>query len=134
MSDGLDPVFKALANADRRRMLDVIRAHPGSTVGDVAARFGLSRVTVMQHLHVLRAAELVVVEPDGRARRLYFNVVPIQMIYDRWTDELSGFFAGRLVQLKRQLEMQEAVDARSTSARHRRSDHGTRRTRVGGAR
>ena len=42
---------------------------------------------------------------EGRARRLYFNAVPIQMIYDRWTTEYGSLWARRLADLKYRVEM-----------------------------
>ncbi|MEL7239820.1 MAG: helix-turn-helix transcriptional regulator, partial [Planctomycetota bacterium] len=58
------------------------------------------RIAVMNHLAVLEGAGLVLSEKDGRSRRLYLNVVPIQMIYDRWTDDYSGCWASRLTAVK----------------------------------
>jgi hypothetical protein len=33
-------------------------------------------------------------------RELYFNAVPIQLIYDRWTTEYSQFWASQVTDLK----------------------------------
>jgi hypothetical protein len=42
-------------------------------------------------------------------RHLYFNTVPIQLIYDRWTAEYSALWAGSLTRLKYDVES-EAYD------------------------
>ena len=54
----------------------------------------------MKHLAVLEEANLIVSRKDGRTRRLWFNAAPIQMIYDRWTDDYSAYWAGGLTRLK----------------------------------
>ena len=100
----MDALFGALAHAGRRRMLDIIRQHGGCSVNDVAAHFDMSRIAVMKHLKVLTAARLIISEKHGRTRRLYFNAVPIQMIYDRWTNEYSALWASRITQLKYEIE------------------------------
>lgn len=104
----MDAVFQALANESRRRMLDCIKAEPGIPVGALASEFDVSRIAVMKHLAVLEAAELVVSQKDGRSRRLYFNAAPIQMIYDRWTNEYSAYWAGELTKIKYLAEAREA--------------------------
>lgn len=96
----MDAVFQALAHESRRRMLDIVKASPGLSVGALAADFDVSRIAVMKHLRVLEDANLIVSEKDGRTRRLYFNAVPIQMIHDRWTTEYSAYWSGTLTQLK----------------------------------
>jgi DNA-binding transcriptional ArsR family regulator len=98
--DELDAVFQALAHPSRRRMLDIVKENPGIGVGALAASFDVSRIAVMKHLAVLEEALLIVSEKDGRTRRLYFNAAPIRMIYDRWTDDLSGYFAGEVLRIK----------------------------------
>lgn len=100
----MDAVFQALAQESRRRMLDIVRAKPGVPVGALAAEFDVSRIAVMKHLAVLEDAGLVVSRKDGRSRRLYFNAVPIQMIYERWTDEYAAYWSGSLTDLKRRAE------------------------------
>lgn len=99
-----DAVFQALAHESRRRMLDIVKETPGMPVGSLAASFDVTRIAVMKHLAVLEEAGLIVSEKDGRMRRLYFNAAPIRMIYDRWTDDLSGYFAGEVTRIKRLAE------------------------------
>lgn len=95
-----DAVFQALAHESRRRMLDIVKENPGVAVGALAAGFDVTRIAVMKHLAVLEEARLIVSEKDGRTRRLYFNAAPIRMIYDRWTDDLSGHFASEVLRIK----------------------------------
>ena len=96
----MDAVFHALAHGVRRRILDLLRDRPGQGVGELAKGFDVSRIAIMNHLAVLEKAGLVVSERDGRVRRLYLNAAPIQMIHDRWTDEYSALWAGRVTGLK----------------------------------
>ncbi len=95
-----DEVFQALANGHRRHMLDLIRDNPGMGVGELAQAFDFSRIAVMKHLAVLEQANLVISEKQGRTRRLYFNVMPIQMIHDRWTDQYSALWADQVSRIK----------------------------------
>ncbi len=85
-------------------MLDVIRDEPGIAVGAVSARFEMSRIGVIKHLRVLEDAGLLTSRKEGRTRHLYFNVVPIQQIYERWTSDYSGLWAARLTNLKARVE------------------------------
>ncbi|HUF51450.1 MAG TPA: metalloregulator ArsR/SmtB family transcription factor [Longimicrobiales bacterium] len=99
-----DAVWRALANATRRAMLDALRSGP-QTTGELAEQFGeLSRYAVMQHLRVLEAAELVVVRRDGRRRYNYLNAVPIQALYDRWVVRYMQPWMEALVDLREELE------------------------------
>jgi len=96
----MDTVFQALAHETRRRILDLMKETPGQGVGAIATEFDVSRIAVMKHLAILEEAGLVISEKDGRTRRLYFNAVPIQMIYDRWTTEYSAYWAGTMTRIK----------------------------------
>ncbi len=101
-ADDLDALFFALASEPRRRMLDVLKAEPGCNVNRVCEHFDaeIGRFAVMKHLATLERAGLLVAERDGRAKRLWFNAVPIQWVHERWTTELSAYFAARLTRLK----------------------------------
>lgn len=100
----MDATFQALASITRREMLDVINREPGIPVGQLASHFDVSRIAVMKHLAVLENAYLVVSQKEGRVRRLYFNAVPIRMIYERWTDEYSDQWSGVVTDLKARAE------------------------------
>jgi DNA-binding transcriptional ArsR family regulator len=98
-----DAVWRALAHPVRRRLLDRLRDGPRAT-GDLVAAVGGQRHAVLQHLAVLRAAELVVVEVRGRRRLNYLNPVPIQQIYQRWVAKYEQNWTAALVGLKRTVE------------------------------
>ncbi len=102
--DTHDTVFKALGDARRRAMLDLVKAAP-MTTGDLCERFPeLDRCTVMQHLGVLEEAGLVVAKRRGRHRWNYFNPLPIKEIHDRWIHPHAVAAVGLLARLKRDLE------------------------------
>lgn len=103
-TDPLEPVWKALANPTRRRILDLLREGPRST-GDLADAFpDLTRFAVMQHLGVLVEAELVVFRREGRRRLNYLNPVPIQRVHDRWVSRYTRPWTEALVALRDELE------------------------------
>jgi DNA-binding transcriptional ArsR family regulator len=102
--DAMDSVFQALASEARRRILDIVKREPGCNVNHVAEFFAIGRIAVMKHIAVLQAANLIVSEKVGRERHLWFNPVPVQMIYDRWTSEFSVYWAGKLARIKYRVE------------------------------
>jgi DNA-binding transcriptional ArsR family regulator len=63
---GMDAVFKALADASRRKLLDQLRAENGQTLGDLCAHLDMTRQAVSKHLAILEAANLVVAVWSGR--------------------------------------------------------------------
>jgi DNA-binding transcriptional ArsR family regulator len=99
-----DLVFQALASRPRRLIMDIVKRMPGCCVNDICENFDISRIGVMKHLNILVEAKLVISRKQGRSRQLFFNAAPIQMIYDRWTDEYSAFWATQAVDLKKQVE------------------------------
>ncbi|MBL8744871.1 MAG: helix-turn-helix transcriptional regulator [Phycisphaerae bacterium] len=125
--DELDPVWKALANPDRRSILDLLReaelrGRAGTPTGELVMAFpGLSRFAVMQHLEVLQDANLVVARRDGRMVLNYLNAVPIRAIYERWVSRFEGQWAGALLSLKRRVESR--VPSRSSAAAPRGKEH-----------
>ncbi|MGH7636706.1 MAG: ArsR/SmtB family transcription factor [Gemmatimonadaceae bacterium] len=111
-ADDLDPVWRALASAVRRRVLDLLSDGPMST-GAIAEEFrDLSRFAVMQHLGVLEEADLVVHRRQGRVRLNYLNPVPIQRIYHRWVSRYQEPWAESLVALKGTMEAEAPARSR----------------------
>jgi len=60
-----DKVFKALADASRRQLLDRLRKKNGLTLGDLCEGHDMSRQAVTKHLALLEAANLVVTQWRG---------------------------------------------------------------------
>ena len=103
MDTELSTVWHALADPSRRQILDLLRVEPRTT-GQLAARFPSTRFAVMKHLTVLEQAGLVVVRRQGRERWNHLNVVPLQMLYERWVKPYEAVWAQKLTALKSQLE------------------------------
>ncbi|MDX1493195.1 MAG: metalloregulator ArsR/SmtB family transcription factor [Longimicrobiales bacterium] len=101
-----EPIWRALANATRRRILDLLMEGP-LTTGALSERFpDLSRFAVMQHLNVLEEGGLVIPIREGRKRYNYLNPVPIQQVYDRWVSRYMKPWTDALTSLKHELEEQ----------------------------
>ena len=96
--------FKALASPIRRGLLDLLKDRPLTTGALCEQALPLDRCTVMQHLKVLEAADLILVERRGRERWNHLNPLPIHQIHDRWIGPLAAQAVERLDTLKRALE------------------------------
>jgi DNA-binding transcriptional ArsR family regulator/uncharacterized protein YndB with AHSA1/START domain len=106
------PVWPALADPTRRRVLDLLRDRPRTT-GEIAAQFPISRVAVMRHLDVLASVGLVTSRKRGRERWHYLNAVPLRRLHERWADPLASNLAWGLLRLKERVES-EGTGLRST--------------------
>ena len=103
-SEQVDRVFRALDNLHRRAILDTLRDQP-LTTGALCELFAdLDRCTVMQHLKVLEAANLVQVERRGRERWNHLNPLPIHDIHERWIGPHAAYAVSILARLKKDLE------------------------------
>lgn len=103
-------VFKALADATRRRLLDLLRQRDGLSLWELAEGFTMSRYGIMKHLRILTEAGLVVKRRDGRSTRHFLNRVPIRQIHDRWISRYAEPWVGRLTELKHKLEEDQMSD------------------------
>jgi len=115
MLGGVESVFRALADENRRKLLDVLFARDGQTLTELADSIpSMTRFGVMKHLRGLEAAQLVSVRRDGRLKLHYLNAVPIRLIHDRWIGKYRKTRAAALAELKLDLEEQEmkALDTR----------------------
>jgi DNA-binding transcriptional ArsR family regulator len=99
-----DKVFKALADASRRQLLDRLREESGQTLGQLCAHLDMTRQAVTKHLAVLEEANLVVVIWRGREKLHYLNPVPIHEIAERWIGKFEQGRLDALAGLKKRLE------------------------------
>jgi DNA-binding transcriptional ArsR family regulator len=98
-------VWDALANENRRQILDFLKVRP-LTTGEISLKFkNLDRCTVMLHLGILTEAGLVIAKREGKFRWNYLNVEPIQRIYERWLSSYAQPAASLLTRLKDDLEV-----------------------------
>lgn len=104
MTDDMDRAFKALADASRRQLLDLLHAEAGQTLGALAARLDMTRQAVSQHLAVLEAANLIATVRSGREKLHYLNPVPIHEIGARWIAKFERPRLDALAALKQRLE------------------------------
>jgi len=107
MSTDEDNVFKALADASRRKLLDRLRKKGGLTLGALCEGHDMSRQAVAKHLALLEDANLVVTQKQGREKLHYLNPVPISDIYTRW---IGKFEQGRMAALQNLKEALEEKD------------------------
>ena len=97
-------MFKALADPTRRSLLDELFRDDGQTLGQLDARFEMSRFGVMKHLKQLEDAGLVVTRRRGREKLHFLNPVPIRLVHDRWVSKYAEPWASGLSGLKQELE------------------------------
>jgi ArsR family transcriptional regulator, arsenate/arsenite/antimonite-responsive transcriptional repressor len=73
---GLAPVFKALGDPVRLRLVSLIGARDGGEVCvcDLTSAFDLSQPTISHHLKVLREAGLI--DSERRGTWVYYRLVP----------------------------------------------------------
>jgi DNA-binding transcriptional ArsR family regulator len=95
-----DAVFRALADASRRPLLDRLSRHNGQTLSELCAACDMTRQAVTKHLDALEAAGLVVVVRCGREKLHYLNPVPICAIARRWIGKYERRRVGALAELK----------------------------------
>jgi DNA-binding transcriptional ArsR family regulator len=100
----MDAIFKALADASRRELLDRLHADNGQTLGDLCARLAMTRQAVSKHLAILEAANLVATVRRGREKLHYLNPVPIHEIGERWIGKFERSRLQALSDMKKALE------------------------------
>lgn len=106
----VDAALRALADANRRRILAFVRDQPRA-VGEIAQAVAMSQQAVSFHLRVLRGAGLVT-ERRERTRHL-FLVRTDALLAVR--ELLDGFWPARLAALKQAAE----AKSRRTAPRER---------------
>ncbi len=101
----IGPALQAMAEPRRREILLLVRdrAH---TVGEIAARFDISRPAISQHLAVLNEAGLVTVTAEGTRR--FYRARPEGMAEIQ--DYIESFWTTRLAELKDIAERDEGHD------------------------
>jgi uncharacterized protein YndB with AHSA1/START domain/DNA-binding transcriptional ArsR family regulator len=100
----VEPIFKALADATRRELLDELHREDGQTLKALQERFPMTRIAVAKHLGILEEAGLVVTKRRGREKLHFLNPMPIRSVYDRWVNKYTEGWVTGLATLKHDLE------------------------------
>jgi DNA-binding transcriptional ArsR family regulator len=103
----VDTVFRALADASRRQLLDRLHNKNGQTLGELCEGLAMSRQAVTKHLAILEEANLVATKRQGREKLHFINAVPINDIAERWIGKFERGRLAALSDLKRKLEREE---------------------------
>jgi DNA-binding transcriptional ArsR family regulator len=118
MSSELDPIWKALADQTRRKILDCLRDGPKTTTQLVERFPELSRFGVMKHIQVLRDAGLITTRDEGRTCVNSLNAVPIRQIFERWVSKYAEHWTKTMIRLKESME-RKRDDAAAESLRRK---------------
>src|SRR5436190_19194492 len=102
--EGIDEVFRALADPSRRQLLDSLNTRSGQTLRDLCSGLEIARQSVSKHLAILEAANLVTTVRRGREKLHYLNAAPINEISERWITRYERERVETLADLKRALE------------------------------
>ncbi|MEN4473075.1 metalloregulator ArsR/SmtB family transcription factor [Mycolicibacterium cosmeticum] len=102
-------VFEAVAEPNRRTLLDALRTGERTAGQLVAALPGLTQPTVSRHLRILREVGLVEVRADAQ-RRVYALRADGLVQMDRWIEQYRQFWSEHLDALEAHL------DARASEA------------------
>lgn len=106
----MDEIFKALADPNRRRLLDSLNGRNGQSLRELCVGLAMARQSVSKHLAVLEAANLVTTTWRGREKLHYLNAEPINAIADRWINQYDRPRIQTLADLKTALETQSMSD------------------------
>jgi DNA-binding transcriptional ArsR family regulator len=83
-------VFKALADPNRRAILDELAERDGQTLFEICGRLGtkhglsMSRQGISQHLDLLEGAGLVRTRREGRYKFHDIQTAALESLVDRW--------------------------------------------------
>ena len=103
-----DAVFRALADASRRRLLDRLHRKNGQTLGELCEGLEMTRQAVAKHLAILEEANLVSFKRRGREKLHFINPVPINEIAERWMANFERPRLRTLAKIKQALEGEDA--------------------------
>ena len=97
------PIFAALADPMRRKLLINLAENSPKTVTQLAREFPITRQGILKHLYILHDAGLVTVHQQGRDKRYTLTPEPLQEL-EQWIKELNAKWDERLLRLKAFIE------------------------------
>jgi DNA-binding transcriptional ArsR family regulator len=89
----VEEVFRALADASRRRLLDSLNTRNGPSPRELCVGLDMTRQSVSKHLAVFEGANLVTTIRQRREKLDYLNAAPINDIAGPW---INRYHQGRV--------------------------------------
>ena len=102
MTDSTGRVFDALADANRRYVLEALAERETATATELAAELPVTRQAVAKHLAALSEAGLVEGTRAGRETRYELTPGPLGAAMD-WMADVGAEWDARLAKLRRHL-------------------------------
>lgn len=100
---GAGDVFHALADSNRRHLIDLLAERENATATELATILPVTRQAVTKHLAELKAAGLVDVRKVGREARYSLTPAPLSDAVD-WMASIGAEWDDRLNRLRHYLE------------------------------
>nr|WP_281720732.1 metalloregulator ArsR/SmtB family transcription factor [Nitrosomonas nitrosa] len=86
--------FAALAEPNRRRMIEIIAVRGAMAATDISDQFAISAPAVSQHLKILREAELVKMEKRAQKRIYSINPQGVDEMWE-WLNQMRQYWTER---------------------------------------
>lgn len=83
-------VFKALGDATRRQILEMLSKEGDLTAGEIASHFDISAPSVSHHLSVLKSADLVLDTRHGQNIVYSLNTTVFQSVISWFYNVIQG--------------------------------------------
>jgi DNA-binding transcriptional ArsR family regulator len=129
-----DLTYRAIADSNRRFILDLLRTEGPLRAGDLVARLAhISQPAVSKHLRILREAKLVQAEKSGREQLYHLNPNALRQVV-AWLTHYEPLWEERLSTLKALVEAERAAQPENSFSslnpdeehRHEQRDHSQR--------
>ncbi|HEY5303436.1 MAG TPA: metalloregulator ArsR/SmtB family transcription factor [Acidimicrobiales bacterium] len=105
--DRADELFAALAEPNRRLLLERLGTYGSASATTLAIKFPVTRQAVVQHLAVLESVDLVSSARAGRERRYTVRVEPLTAAAN-WMNQVATQWDARLATIKALAEAAES--------------------------
>jgi DNA-binding transcriptional ArsR family regulator len=103
VTDPTGRVFDALADPNRRSMVEALAERGTATATELASELNVTRQAVAKHFAALSEAGLVEGRREGRETRYELTPQPLTVALD-WMADVGGTWDARLSRLRRHLE------------------------------
>lgn len=101
--------FAAVADPNRRKIVELLAQHGQLTATQIAAQFPVSAQAISQHLKILREAEVILMEKRAQQRIYRVNPASLHEI-ERWARQIVQLWNERYDAIAALLEEEDQQD------------------------